>query len=594
MKTVKHFFLIFAIVLFSFLMISLAACQSGNENDDDSTGDDDSAGGDDDSGADDDSGDDDSGEYQIQWTDCPDYISIYLFAGQKAQCAKIPMPLNYSDPNSQTIPIFIFKIFTTSVAQKTGQIWFLEGGPGGPGEDYAPIMPWINRDFPDMDVFSLDHRGVGNSSKLTCPQENSYPFDYEGCIDILKKKWGDNLLYFTTTNASRDLGNIINIASKGYPKVFVYGASYGTYWAHRYLQLFPNQATGVILDSICSPGKCKLDTYDQHFNDNGKAIMNICADDATCSNKMSSIDPDPWSAIGKVFDIIDNGQLCSDLLGLDRTTLRNVLGYMEMDWLARILVPATAYRIYRCNEADVAAINNLFDTLFGKSGYISGDDDYIENFDDLDASSTLGMLVLLSELWNNTPLDQIMDIVNAAYFSIDLGPMTAEIAESGSWPTYGDDGYIDKWAQTDIPMLMLNGTLDPQTTLEMAQPAGDHFKGSYQTFVTMPQSPHGVIFQSYTDESVNSIVANQNGYFIKTCGMKTLYSFLNNPQAAPDTSCISDLYALEFSADSPINQWVSASVFGTEDMWEGAPSGGKKAFVKPPVIHPRKRGPLMP
>ncbi len=564
------------------LLLTLAACQS-NDDDDDATADDDAA---DDDTADDDTADDDTADYEIEWTSCPSYIADYLFDGQQAQCAHIPLPLDYDEPESATIPIFIFRVTTPEVKAKTGQIWLLEGGPGGPGEDFAPLMPWLARDYPTMDVYSIDHRGVGNSTKLTCSEEGSYPFDYLGCIDELQAKWGDDLLHFSATNASRDLGNIIEITKADYPRTFVYGASYGTFWALRYLQLFPDQASGVILDSICPPGGCKLDFYDQNFNDNGKLVMDACAEDSTCAAKLGTIAADPWAAVGEIFDQIDNDEFCPALAmwGIDRPTVRLILGYMEMDSLVRVLIPPLIYRANRCNAADVEAINNLLNVLFGKGGYFTPDD-YLDDFDDLDASYTLGTLVLLSELWDNTPLQDLQDIVDAAYFSLDEGPFEGEIAQSGQWPTYGDDGYFDQLADTDVPLLMLNGTLDPQTTLAMAQPAGEHFTGAHQTFVTMPYSAHGVIFQSYTDDSIDSLIDDLDdyGYIMKTCGMRIMYDFLDDPEAALDTGCVSEVYPLEFSGDSELNQWLSAALLGTEDMWEGAPTKAPRPTLPQPL-----------
>jgi hypothetical protein len=263
---------------------------------------------------------------------------------------------------------------------------------------------------------------------------------------------------------------------------------------------------------------------------------------------------------------------------------------MEMDSLARVTIPALVYRAMRCNADDVTAINNLFEAYFGgKGGLAAGD--YIDDFGDLDASTTLGTLVLLSELWNFTPYDQLMDIINAAYFSIDLGAWMGEISDWGQWPTYPDDGHFGEWPQTAKPILMLNGTLDPQTTLAMAQPAGEHLTAAHQTFVTVPYSAHGVVFQSYTSASVDLLVANQDGYVMETCGMKLMYQFLDDPTAALDTSCLDDLNPLEYSADSPLNQWVSDILFGTTDMYEGVPAAGKRAPAVWPFRLPR-RGPL--
>ena len=48
----------------------------------------------------------------------------------------------------------------------------------------------------------------------------------------------------------RDLAAVLERTRKPGQRSFVYGVSYGTYWAQRYLHVAPTQAAGVILDSI--------------------------------------------------------------------------------------------------------------------------------------------------------------------------------------------------------------------------------------------------------------------------------------------------------------------------------------------------------
>ncbi|NLH51175.1 MAG: lysophospholipase [Myxococcales bacterium] len=557
---------IFALLLF---LSGLAAC-GANDDDDPGSGPGQAQDDDDDDSTADDAGDDDDDVTPpaIDWGSCPDYIQ--LDATMDAECATARLPLDYEKKNSKTIPVFLYRV-SGSAATKRGQVWFLQGGPGGSGADFAQLFQVYAAVYPDLDFYSLDHRGVGNSARLTCPQEEVEPFDYQGCAASLRDQWGDDLMAFSTTNAAYDVSVLIEAVRESGVPVYVYGGSYGTYWLQRLLQLSPQRIDGAILDSICSPGFTKLDEYDPHFNEIGHQIMDTCATDATCAEKLGTIDADPWTALGKVYEKIDAGDLCLALGDVDRTLLREGLGLLETDYFLRVVIPSVIYRLNRCAPKDVLALNNLLTILEGKKKIITDPDKLASDY-------TLGTSIILAELYGDTTYAEALNFVNQAYFSVDAGLLIGEIFDWGQWPIYPDDGYMNRWADTDVPLLMLNGDFDPQTTLSMATPAGEHFTGSAQTFVTVPYSPHGVITGSPTPTAIAAYFENDLETFLtSTCGAQMIFDFLADPTGPVDTECLAAIPPLEFSGDSLVNQYMSLALYGTTDMWEGIPAGKRTA-----------------
>lgn len=522
----------------------------------------------------------------VAWGTCPDYISQSL---PKARCALVPMPLDHNVEGGPTIDIFVYRV-PSMVQNGKRQIWFLQGGPGGSGADFASIFASYAKAHPNWELYSLDHRGVGNSARLTCPQEDyQYSFDYAGCVQSLQQQWGDGLMKFTTTQASYDLGKLVEMMKQPDVPVFVYGASYGTYWALRYLRLYPNQANGTILDSICAPGACHLDEYDQNFNENGHLLMDACGADATCGAKMASIDADPWTAVGKVFQKVDDGTLCDGEFNyLDRPTLRAILGMGEADRTLRQLIPALLYRLYRCDQKDKDVINYFFAALQGMVGGASLTQ-VLDNYQDLEASATLGTHIINSELSGDSTLEEVQAIVDAAFFSTDAAPGMLEISESGVWPIYPDDGHMNRFGDTTQPILMLNGTLDPQTTMAMAKPAGDYYKGANQTFVEVPEAPHGTLFTSFTPTTLYEYFSGSQDYFTTTCGYQMFEGFVFDPTQPIDKTCLGNLAPLDFTSTSDMNRAISSYLMGTEDMYEGEAS--PMSLLQAPI---RPANPLMP
>ena len=256
--------------------------------------------------------------------------------------------------------------------------------------------------IPDLDIYIPDHRGTGRSARLSCAiQERFDSWDsafisdreWADCIEALENEWGYYLEGFTTTAAAHDLGNLIEQMSPedGGGRPFVYGVSYGTYWAHRYLQLYPNQPAGVILDSICPPETCVMNEYDHRFNQTAELFFGeTCAANDTCRQKLGE---DPWAMVADVFQKMEEGA-CPQIfdLNIDRENLRKTFGALFKDWALRVYVPAVVYRIDRCSEADVAALM-IFAERMG----------LLEQFVFMDAgldSAILGNHVLFSELWD--------------------------------------------------------------------------------------------------------------------------------------------------------------------------------------------------
>jgi len=525
----------------------------------------------------------------VAWEACPSYLALDV----RFKCAHVQVPLNHDVPDATELGVFIYKRESV-VTQGKKQVWFLQGGPGGSGVVFGEIFQIYANAHPEWEMYSLEHRGVGNSERLSCSQEfGGGAFDYAGCAQELTDQWGDGLGLFNTTQAARDLAVVIDKTREAGVPVIVYGVSYGTYWALRYLRLYPTHSDGVILDSICAPGHCTLDEYDRNFDDNGRMIMDACYADATCGAKLSTIDADPWTAVGSVFAKVDAGTLCDgEFSYIDRPLLRQVLSMMEADFSLRTLIGALLYRMNRCDAGDKAVLNHFISILSGGNGGkkrldIQGSSDR------LDASYTLGTNIITSELLGTLSLAEVQAIQDAAFFSSDGSYDMLRMSAEEIWPKYADDGHMNRFGDSSSPLLMLNGTLDPQTTLAMAVPARDYYTGAHQTFVEVPYSPHGVAFVSYTDAAMAAYLQGSYDYLTLTCGFTMMEQFIADPAGAVDSSCLAQLYPLEFSSDSEINMALSSAYFGTTDMYEGSvQKSSSPAFVPP--INPLRTSPRGP
>lgn len=481
------------------------------------------------------------GESEL-WKPCP--LSSDDTEGREAFCATLDVPVDWDDPEGPTIELFVKKLPAANQPAR-GQLWLLNGGPGYSGANYEHLFI-----AQTVDIYLPDHRGTGRSSRLSCPDAESdfsssgYQIDdseLADCVEAMEAEWGERLDGFNTTNAARDIGELIEATRKPEDVVFIYGASYGSIWANRYLQIYPDQPTGVIMDGFAIGSK--LDRQSIWVNELAERWLDACGADTFCASKLG---PDPWQKMTEVLNDFDAGS-CPGVaaLGFDRRALHSFFSYFFYGWYERTLIAPLVYRLARCSDDDVTVFENLV-LAFSGGGPVPASERFF--------SLLLSAHVALSELWT-VPAPTIEEI-ESYNDTANVGRALTETftrVEPG-WPRYPLDEYAGELAVVDVPILGLHGDLDfiPQSAI---QEASVHFSSKpHQTYVTIPRSPHGTFG---APQSTNE----------PACGLQLFSQFLANPEAELDTSCTDNVAPLDFHVDAGL----SDAVFGTTDAFEGTP-----------------------
>ena len=309
---------------------------------------------------------------QIAWKACELYETPYRW-GMKAECTDVTVPLYWDNPEGDTITIHVKRLRSNLrwLLEAKRQLWLLQGGPGAAGTStFADMMQMIVEADPETEVYTLDHRGTGFSSRMGCPwqeagdsEEGSIISDneWDACINYLENEWLP-LDAFTVTQAAMDVGFLVELMKEEEQNRFIYGISYGTYWGHRYAQLFPDQADGIILDSIAPSDRTFIDEYDMLANKVVKQIFEMCKEDEFCRSKMGDA---PWEKANEVFDKFKNGH-CEAVSenGLPPENLQIFAFALGTSWMGRVVIPAIYYRLDRCNESDVNVFKHIGDKFF--------------------------------------------------------------------------------------------------------------------------------------------------------------------------------------------------------------------------------------
>jgi len=279
-------------------------------------------------------------------------------------CSNISVPLSWDKIEGPRLRIHLSAFRLRNARNRTGSVWFLEGGPGNDGEAALSVTAGWLTSMPNFDVIMPDHRGTGYSSFLDCPGADDVEDGVRqqmACVNQTVKEHGpDYLAHFNPTEAALDLMHAIAAHARlGEEKAFVYSVSYGTYWANRYLQIAPKQPSAVVVDGICSGGLCRIQTYDTNVDMVGGALLDLCDASAECSQNLGG--RSARSLAEETFAALDAGTLQCGMrllrhynINLTRAVLSKALAIQLMLWQTRVLTVPVIQRLSRCSSDDAA------------------------------------------------------------------------------------------------------------------------------------------------------------------------------------------------------------------------------------------------
>ena len=217
---------------------------------------------------------------KVEWYDCAATGGMEKSADRTGfQCAKVTVPLDYSQPDGQTIEIAMKKHLATGSTRR-GTLFANPGGPGYSGVDMVEnnetqFSPTVNQAY---DIIGFDPRGVGSSTAITCTSDTevkamagaapvnaaagattfeqraaaiSTQFKQLEASCAANTKPAGLLDHVDTVSVARDLD--VLRALSGDQKLNYAGFSYGTYLGAHYAELFPANTGRLVLDGAMDP-----------------------------------------------------------------------------------------------------------------------------------------------------------------------------------------------------------------------------------------------------------------------------------------------------------------------------------------------------
>jgi pimeloyl-ACP methyl ester carboxylesterase len=330
----------------------------------------------------------------------------------------------------------------------------LAGGPGqGAIALAAQVMPLFSRLNDTRDVVFLDQRGTGGSGALDCEDEQQ-PLQtlFEDALPqrlvarCLEQLEADPRLYVTPI-AMQDLEEVR--AALGYPRLNLWGGSYGTRAAMEYLRRHGERVRSVVLDGA-APADMKLPLS---FVADGDAALESLLAACEAEDLCRQVYPDLRLMISSLRHQLARRPLRA-LIDDPRTGERSAIQVNENVFLSGLFRPLYVAELASLLPFGVAAaVSGDFNPLLAQN---------LELADDVAENLAVGMhlsVLCAEDIPRITPRD--LGALSASFFGRAL--VDDFLRACALWPRGKLPGDYYAPVQSDVPVLILSGGIDPAT-----------------------------------------------------------------------------------------------------------------------------------
>uniref|UniRef100_A0AAV1TRA4 Peptidase S33 tripeptidyl aminopeptidase-like C-terminal domain-containing protein n=1 Tax=Peronospora matthiolae TaxID=2874970 RepID=A0AAV1TRA4_9STRA len=558
----------------------------------------------------------------MHWTSCSLDNPIATANILSAQCATLMMPLCYEgacehEEDNATIAVSFKRIGASNNSVSTRTLWFLPDRPDlQTREDVELQMTLLFEDLGrDVDIYTLDMRGTGNSTALACrsPIDES-PLqtaifarnngvldvrDVQVCVNTLRDLGYSDLGAFSLASASRDIEEVVRRFQSN-SQTIVYALGYGSLVAQHLMHRNVSQVLGYVLDGALGSSRgatdsaelrsvpYRLSRSDEDFGEVAADFLAWCQRDGNCSMMFSNmtssttirarlvevysrLDTDATSMCATILTDVETSRRGNSATSTGTTPpsylLRQLLGLMTKSKVLWPFIPVVVYRFLRCGAEDLSLLTRFVTSTFAV--------DANANTPDL-----LYAIQAFSELWESPLPDQVLLTERFTNQTISSGRMYTQLEASclfrGSTsdaclttssstlsrlsPVGGTLSYAVKPMNTSAialssaSVLLLSGGLDVVSPPRYSSGLFDSIQTGNKALLVAPFSSHGVVQNALSS----------NG---KACGRQVLASYIlaGGNLSAYDASCM----AMLSTPSLAISQTLSQLVLGVDDAYDG-------------------------
>lgn len=379
-----------------------------------------------------------------------------------ARCGELAVALDPERPDGEQIELRVALVDALAEQAEPDPLFVIAGGPGDAATGFfAATEGAFARILRRRDIVLVDQRGSGASAPLNCDalEEDRLGeiVDLEIVVDAAVECLGQldhDPRFFTTSIAVRDLDEVRE--ALGYERVNLYGISYGTRVAQHYLRRYPERTRSVILDGVVSPDIPLGPDVALVSQEALDALFERCREDQECRSAY----PDLPARFNAVLDRLGDAPVVVTIdhprtgepteTTIDRYTMIAVVRLLIYSPRTASVLPALIESAY---EGDYRA-------LAAHAMFVS---ESVENL-----APGLNYAVACTE---DAPYmgDVDFDALAATYMGTTFVDALNRVCER--WPAGTMDEDLRELVETDVPVLLLSGELDPITPPRYASAA---------------------------------------------------------------------------------------------------------------------------
>lgn len=371
-----------------------------------------------------------------------------------AECGTLFVPEDWSEVDSRLIALPVVRV-PASGRPEAEPVFFLQGGPGQSNFSWAP-PDWL---LANHAVVFVGYRGVDGTVTLSCP-EVSRVFKAHVGEDLLSEQAraeyatalrqcaaahqeaGVDLSGYTVPGVVEDMEAART--ALGYERVNLLSESYGTRIAQIYAYMHPDSLHRLVLIGVNTPGHFIYDPA--VFDGMIGYLSDLCAQDATCSSRTNDL-------AQSMYAVNHNMPERWLFFDIDPDTIRLGTQFMFFD-NAGFPPVLDAYLAAAEGDASGLAMLNLLASIAPIDQQVFGDQVSKGGTLDLEKYGGLDSVSLGNSIMGAPAAEWIWPI-------------------AGEWPLALVPKDLREFQESDVEMLLVNGTVDfstPPTALDEARP----------------------------------------------------------------------------------------------------------------------------
>jgi len=370
------------------------------------------------------------------------------------RCGSVEVPENRSVAGGRMLSIR-YAVIPAEKQPAGAPIVVLPGGPGIGGVQQAAGIAQLFADFrADRDILLIDQRGTGGSNRLDCPRgEQSNPLgplggtppeEVKACRAALETR--ADLARYGTREAVLDMEAVR--ARLGYPKLDLFGMSYGTRVALDYLRLFADHVDRTVIRAA-APASMLLPFWTPR---DSQGAFDTLAEACTRQPDCAARHPDLRADLRRVVARLDAGPVSIHLV--DPKTGRAIDGKLDREGFGSVLfflLYIPQFYVHVPPLVEKAAAGDFSPIVQAAAPALLGTTDEV--------AWGMRWSVICDEDVRRIEAGRIAAATAGTFMG--EGALRNEIRACGLWPKSAMPADYPAPVRSDKPVLILSGNMDP-------------------------------------------------------------------------------------------------------------------------------------